>query len=247
MPVPATDRERFPNTAFINNYILHAISGNSEIPELMKRNKLDHWETHDEFVELIFREMLASELYQDYMNLERVEPQKANAFIIDLYSEIIATNEKLYDYLGDQELTWLDDFPVVNTVIVKQIRGVRPHHDVFRLMPLFKDSDDEVFGKELLEKTLKHHLALSEEIATKTTNWESDRITLIDFVLLRMAVCELKMFPTIPVKVTLNEYLEIAKEYSTPKSSIFINGVLDNIVKEYTDKGTLNKSGRGLM
>jgi transcription antitermination protein NusB len=99
----------------------------------------------------------------------------------------------------------------------------------------------------LFRKTLLNRSAINKEIEGKTKNWDSDRIANVDYVLLQMAICELKNFSSIPVKVTINEYLEIAKEYSTPKSSIFINGILDKLVKEYEEAGTLNKIGRGLM
>ena len=115
------------------------------------------------------------------------------------------------------------------------------------LPKLFKDEDDRDFGLDLLKKTILNQGSFSTEIASKTTNWDSDRITQIDTVLMQMAICEFQKFPSIPVKVTINEYLEIAKEYSTPKSSNFINGILDKIVKEYKVENKFNKIGRGLL
>jgi N utilization substance protein B len=112
---------------------------------------------------------------------------------------------------------------------------------------LYKDDEDRDFGIQLLNKTILNQNKYSQEIADKTTNWDSDRIAKLDSILLKMAICELQNFPSIPTKVTMNEYLEIAKEYSTPKSSMFINGILDRIVKEYGETGKLNKTGRGLM
>ena len=142
----------------------------------------------------------------------------------------------------------MDDMPLVNTMIIKMLRKLRPaESSVNGLMPLFKDKEDRQFGFDLLQKTINNTEEYNEIIAEKTVNWDKDRIALIDLVLLQMAICELKNFPSIPVKVTINEYLEISKEYSTPKSSVFINGILDKLVKEYEAKGTLNKAGRGLM
>ena len=113
---------------------------------------------------------------------------------------------------------------------------------------MYRDEEEDTqFAKDLFRKTLKYYPELQEEIEGKTPNWDSERITLIDAILLRMAICELLYFSSIPVKVTINEYLEIAKEYATPKSSSFINGILDNIVKDYKSTNRLNKSGRGLM
>jgi N utilization substance protein B len=170
------------------------------------------------------------------------------AFVIDLFTEIIAPNDKLYDYFEDKRLTWLDDLPVVNTAILKILKKVKASSDGKFFTPkLFKDTEDREFGVNLLKKTILNQAKFGEEIGAKTKNWDADRITQIDSILMQMAICEFQKFPSIPVKVTINEYLEIAKEYSTPKSSNFINGILDKIVKGYTEEGTLNKIGRGLM
>ena len=160
----------------------------------------------------------------------------------------MAPNEKLYEYLEDKNLTWLDDLPTVNTTILKILRKAKVSSTDHHFTPkLYKDLDDKQYAIDLFRKTLLNRTAINKEIEGKTQNWDSDRITNVDYALLQMAICELKNFPSIPVKVTINEYLEIAKEYSTPKSSIFINGILDKLVKEYEVAGTLNKVGRGLM
>jgi len=119
--------------------------------------------------------------------------------------------------------------------------------DYYFTPKLYKDLEDREYAIELFKKTLLNRSKFNQEIAAKTVNWDSERIANLDAILLQMAICEFQKFPSIPVKVTINEYLEIAKEYSTPKSSFFINGILDKIVKEYTEEGKLNKMGRGLM
>ncbi|MCL4153025.1 UNVERIFIED_CONTAM: hypothetical protein GTU68_042304 [Idotea baltica] len=150
--------------------------------------------------------------------------------------------------MEDNNLTWLDDLPTVNTTILKLLRKVKQTSQNSHFTPkLYKDADDKQFAIDLFRKTLLNRTAINKEIDGKTQNWDSDRIANIDYALLQMAICELKNFASIPVKVTINEYLEIAKEYSTPKSSIFINGILDKLVKEYEADGTLKKVGRGLM
>ena len=167
---------------------------------------------------------------------------------MDLFKEVIAPNEKLYNYLEDRNLTWIDDLPVVNTALVKLLnKSKQENSENFFTPHLFKDDDDKEFGVTLLKKTIENLDSYSEEISLKTQNWDKDRIADIDFVLLQMAICEFREFPSIPTKVSINEYIEIAKEYSTPKSNVFINGVLDKIVKEYDENKTLNKIGRGLM
>ncbi len=132
--------------------------------------------------------------------------------------------------------------------MLKVLRKLKLTSPETLLLPsLYKDDDDREFAKDLFKKTLLNSAKFSEEIAVKTTNWDSERLASIDGVLLKMALCEFQKFPSIPYKVTINEYLDIAKEYSTPKSSLFINGILDKIVKEYQSKSMHEKTGRGLM
>jgi N utilization substance protein B len=161
---------------------------------------------------------------------------------------VLAPNEKLYDYLEDKRLTWLDDLPLVNMTVLKRLQKMKPSSPESSLLPeLFKNEDDKTFGPELLSRTVGNDEFLTEEITKNTPNWDKERIADVDMVLIKMALCEFLKFPSIPVKATINEYLEIAKEYSTPKSSIFINGVLDKLVKEYSKNNTLKKTGRGLQ
>jgi len=128
------------------------------------------------------------------------------------------------------------------------LKKVKQDHDKDMSLPeLYKDIEDKKFAKDIFKKTVLNGADFAKEIEGKTPNWDKDRIAELDKALIKMAICEFQKFPSIPVKVTINEYLEIAKEYSTPKSSIFINGILDKISKEYQESGKLNKVGRGLM
>jgi N utilization substance protein B len=168
--------------------------------------------------------------------------------VLGLFKDIIAPNEKIYDYLEDDKLTWVDDIPIVNTHLLKVLKKVKENSTPsYFLSALLKDEEDMTFAKRLLTKTLLNNAKWEKEIEGKTPNWDKDRIADIDAILLKMAICELLNFPSIPERVTINEFLEIAKEYSTPKSSIFINGVLDKLVREYKEDGKLNKLGRGLL
>ena len=169
-------------------------------------------------------------------------------FLITLFKEVIAPNEKIYEYFEDDKLTWIDDIPIVNTFILKLFKKAKENHPPNFFLPrLLKDDSDMDFAQQLLTKTLLNDAKWTKEIEGKTPNWDKDRIADIDAILLKMAICELLNFSSIPEKVTINEFLEIAKEYSTPKSSIFINGILDKLVKEYKAEGKLNKMGRGLI
>ena len=244
----ATSEDKNPNNKFINNEVLIHLKNNTLLQKELEKRKIANWQLDNEYVEIIFKLLLKSDLYKGYMSNKLSSFQEDKNFVIDFFKSIIAPNEKLYDYLEDKNITWLDDLPVVNTTIVKLLRKMKPNCTEEHFLPkLFKDIEDKDFAIKLLQKTILNSNAFSEEVGVKTTNWDKDRIANIDFVLLKMAICEFQKFSSIPTKVTINEYLEIAKEYSTPKSSVFINGVLDKIVKEYEVKGTLNKVGRGLL
>ncbi|MFD2550428.1 transcription antitermination factor NusB [Bizionia sediminis] len=244
----ATSDDKNPNKKFSNNQVLLALKRNIKLNDAFEDYKVKNWELDGEYVDVIFKATLASKLYQDYMQTRTSTFAEDKAFIVTLFKEVIAPNDKLYDYLEDQSLTWTDDLPVVNTAILKRLRKVKAEApDTFFLPELFKDEDDRDYATALLKKTILKQTELNAIIASKTKNWDTDRIASIDTVLLQMAICELLYFPSIPVKVTINEYLEIAKAYSTPKSSVFINGILDKLVKEYQASNSLNKVGRGLM
>lgn len=244
----ATSEDKNPNRKFVNNEVLMQLSQNEALQEELTDRKLNNWSLDDEYVDIIYKAMLESELYRDYMATEVSTYKEDKAFVIDFFKNIVAPNEKVYDYIEDKNITWIDDLPVINTAIVKLLRKVKPTVGSTYFTPdLFKDLDDRDFAIALLKKTILNLSSFATEITSKTANWDKERIANTDFVLLQMAICEFHKFPSIPVKVTINEYLEIAKEYSTPKSSVFINGILDKLVKEYQAKGTLNKIGRGLM
>ncbi|NNF83083.1 MAG: transcription antitermination factor NusB, partial [Flavobacteriaceae bacterium] len=244
----ATAAERIPNTKFVDNQLLIKIAESKRLEELVQSRKLNNWKENDEYVDLIFKAIRKSPVYEKYMS-DRVNSfEEDKSFILDIYKQIIAPNDKLYSYYEDCKITWLDDLPVINTLFVKLIKRSSPSSSGDLLIPgLFRDEEDRQFGFDLMNKTILNLSFLTGIIEEKTMNWDKDRIANLDLVLLQMAICEIEKFPSIPVKVTINEYLEIAKEYSTPKSSNFINGILDKTVKEHQAKGTLNKAGRGLM
>lgn len=243
-----SDADKNPSTRFQDNQLLTFISSNAMLQDIIKKRKLNFWDLDFEYVDILFKAILKSDIYEAYIAIEETSFKDDKQFVVDVYTEIIAPNDKLYDYFEDKKLTWVDDLPVVNTVLLKVLRKVKLTSPETILLPnLYKDEDDKVFAKDLLKKTILNNSKFVDEVATKTTNWDSERLASIDGVLLKMALCEFQKFPSIPYKVTINEYLEIAKEYSTPKSSIFINGILDKIVKEYQSKQLHLKTGRGLM
>ena len=242
----STPEDRNPNLKFVNNAVLTALEQSSSLSEAVESRKINNWRQNDDYILLLLKAVKESALYADYMRTRENRFAEDRDFALRLFTEIIVPNEKLYDYLEDYKLTWVDDLPVVNTHIAKQIRAFSAD-EVWRVPKLYKDEEDREFASQLFRRTVLNESEFAKEYIDKTPNWDTERIAEIDTIILKMAICEFLRFPSIPVKVTINEYLEIAKEYSTPKSSIFINGILDNLVKEFQTKEKLKKTGRGLM
>ncbi len=236
-----------PNKKFVNNALLLGLDANTSILRAIEVRKFDIWKNNDDYINLLLDVVKKSEIYEKYLSTEKQTFQEDRDFVIQIFTELIAPNDKLYDYLEDQKLSWVDDIPVVNTLILKQLKSIKSEGFDLEVPHVYKDADDKDFAKDLFRKTLLNEQTFAKEYSDKTPNWDIERIAEVDTIILKMAICELHKFPSIPVKVTINEYLEISKEYSTPKSSIFINGILDNLVKEYEKTNKLKKSGRGLM
>ncbi len=245
----ANASDKYPNKEkFLNNKLLLQIANNELLKTELSKRKIKNWYLNGEYVKLIYKEIVESKSYASYMLAPTSNYEDDKRLIQTLFKEIIAPNEKIYDYFEDDKLTWIDDIPIVNTFLLKQLKKVtKDQKQSFFLPRLLKDDADMVFANELLTKTLLNNEKWEAEIEGKTPNWDKDRIADIDSILLKMAICELLNFSSIPEKVTINEFLEIAKEYSTPKSSNFINGILDKLVREYKADGRLNKKGRGLL
>jgi len=229
----------------VNNVCLNHIASSQELALLVEERGLANWELDDEYASLFLKEILASDFYKAYL-VEDSSFEKDKELVLTIFKRIIAPNEKLYSYYEDTCISWVDDLPLVNTMILKELKKTKVSKQM-KLTKLFKDEDDKKFGKELLTKVTLNDEELSTYIDVKTPKWDSDRIASMDAILMRMAICEFLKFSSIPVKVTINEYLEIAKEYSTNKSSTFINGILDSLVKDFKKEEKLQKIGRGLM
>jgi N utilization substance protein B len=243
----ATKEERNPSLKFVQNKVLAIIATSEALEQALEERKIKNWQQNDDIILLLIESIKASNLYQNYMQKATSSFEEDRNFIADLYTEVIAPSEKLYDYLEDYKLTWIDDLAGINTLILKQIKQLKSEEDALIIPKVYKDQDDKEFVTNLFRKTVLNEVDLSKEYIDKTPNWDVERIAELDTIILKMAICEFLKFPSIPTKVTINEYLEIAKEYSTPKSSIFINGILDNLVKEFEKDKRLTKSGRGLL
>lgn len=242
----ATKAELNPNTKFVNNQAIALLKESLSLQDYIEENTLNNWYLHSSYVANIYKELISSDLYKDYMADEEVSFKKERKFAIKFYEEFIAPNEKLAEYYEGENITWVDDIPFVNTWIVRTLQDLK-NQKTFVLGKLYKNPDDEEFVSILFKKVVLNLDKFEKEIVDKTPNWETDRIADMDMILIKMGICEFLNFPSIPVKVTINEYIEIAKDYSTEKSKIFINGVLDKVWKDFEEKGRLNKIGRGML
>ncbi|MFN8326504.1 transcription antitermination factor NusB [Flavobacterium sp.] len=242
----ATPQEKNPNKKFIQNSVIKSIADSPAFKQALDKRRINNWINDDSYILLLLADVKKSDIYERYMLDKKTSFEDDKKFILDIFEKVLAPNEKLYEYLEDYKLTWVDDIPVVNTQILKDLKSLSKDSS-FEVSKLYKDIEDKEFVSLLFRKTVLNEVELAKEYIDKTPNWDADRIAEMDTIILKMAICELLKFPSIPVKVTINEYLELAKEYSTPKSSIFINGILDNLVKEFTLENKIKKTGRGLL
>ena len=242
----ATPEELKPNGKFVNNQVFKLLEESISLNSFVETNNISCWKLDTEYIHEILKLTKESELYTSYMNSGKSSFQEDKEFVISWFKEIIAPNEKLADYFEDKNISWVDDIPFVNTWIVKTLNQIKPEQ-AFHLGNLYKDIDDKKFVVELFRKVVLNHSEFEKEVMDKTPNWDADRIAEIDMILIKMAICEFLKFPSMPTRVTINEYIEISKDYSTEKSSFFINGVLDKILKDFTATKRLNKIGRGLL
>lgn len=237
-----------PNTRFIDNPVFKTIIASSDLREASEKNKVN-WVgvEHREMFKKIVNTIKESEEYFVYMNNETSTFEEDREFAVSLFKKYIANSELIYNFFEEKSINWLDDIDLACSMVLKSIKGIE-EEKTFHVMPLYKDKEDEItFVKMLLQKTIaldKENLTLIDEL---TKNWELDRIAKMDILLLKMAITELQIFNNIPKKVTLNEYIEISKFYSTPKSSGFINGILDKAIVILESNSKIQKIGRGLI
>ena len=237
-----------PNTRFYNNKLLAQLTNNRFLQKKIQEYSIS-WVEDNEFVKKIYQKVTETNSYKEFMASDDDSYETHAAFIIKIFKNQIADHELLQHILEEKNIHWLDDHYFVCGYVVKTLKEFSENTaPEFQLPKLYKDQEDDLaFIKTLYHQVLIHDAEYEKVIMTKAQNWEADRIAAVDFILMKMAVCELEKLTSIPVKVTLNEYIEISKLYSTPKSRMFINGVLDKLVAELTTEGKIQKRGRGLI
>lgn len=236
-----TPEDLNPNTRFIDNAFVAQMSNNIQFNEYLQAHKLS-WVNDSEIIKVLFEKIIDSEFYSEYMNAPATDYAADKDIWRKIFKKIILQSEELDDSIQDQNIYWTDDIEMVVSFIIKTIKRFdESKGDEQPLLPMFKDEEDAEFARKLMRSVLTKGPKLREMIDVNTKNWELDRIAFMDIVIMEVALAELMDFPTIPVNVTLNEYIEIAKTYSTEKSGTFINGVLDNIVGQLKSENKLIK------
>jgi N utilization substance protein B len=238
-----TKEDLNPNLKFVNNSLLLSLHENKEFKAQIEKRKIS-WQNDFDVVRKLFNEIRNGEVYKAYMSSGQNSAEEDRNFLITLITDHLSQNEVLTSILEDKNIHWADDsFVAFNSAI----RNFETFEGKFELMPLLKDEQDDLaFMSDLFNKTIIYRQTFEEMIDRHASNWELERIASMDMLLMEMALTEILHVPNIPVKASLNEYIDISKEYSTPNSKTFVNGVLDKIIAELKRDNRIVKSGRGL-
>ena len=242
-----TNEDLNPNTKLIDNRLVKQLSVNQQLKNYSKKTGLS-WRDYIELPRKYYNILKDSDIYKEYMSSGKSSYAEDKKFVARLFDLILMESEELESVLEEKSVYWNDDLDFVSIMVDKTIRQFKESTvDDHSLMPLYRSDEDEIFVKTLLRKTILNSDTLMELIDSNTTNWEIERVALMDTLVMQLAITEIMEFPEIPVKVSLNEYIEIAKFYCTSKSSTFVNGILDKIVREIREKKMFSKNGRGLI
>ncbi|MEI6677233.1 MAG: transcription antitermination factor NusB [Mariniphaga sp.] len=242
-----TEDDLNPNLRFVNNRLINRLKDDKSLNDYLTRNKLN-WSASPDLIRGIFNSMIESDLYTIYINSSTDDFQNDRRFCEDFFSNILVNSDIMLNELEEQSIYWNDDLDFTISMVIKTIKKFKSADDRNEyLMSLYKDEEDQDFTTKLFRKAIMNNAENRQIIETYTKNWDVDRVAIMDVLIMQLALTELIEFPSIPVKVTLNEYIELAKYYSTNRSSTFINGVLDRITKDFREEGKIVKSGRGLL
>lgn len=242
-----------PNPRFVDNPFLLQLDNNRHLRKLISQNKIS-WADHQEIIRKMYQHLRESEEFQKYMNAPSVSYRQHKEIILYFFGEIMLGSEAFVSLFEERSIHWADDIDTAATMVAKTIRKWEAGFDEFSELPPLMVSPDEE-GDDLIRdfvlKLFRKVISKGEEYAVLITkravNWEFDRIATLDVIMLKMAMAEFTDFPSIPVKVTINEYIEISKDYSTPRSRQFVNGMLDKLVADLRNEDKIKKTGRGLI
>ena len=221
----------------VENKFIKAIEDSKYIEQYITKNEINFFKNDIKIVEQVFDKIYNAEFLKN--SSKDTDPV---SLLIKIYKELIVTDSNLYSFYEDCEIGWVDDFPLINTEILNMLKNFSRNEKLTINKTIFKDKDDKIFGWNLFKRTSENFLIYENLISKYTPQWESDRIAVIDSLLLKMCITEFKFFENIPYNVSLNEYVEISKDYSSMNSSSFINGILNNIMKDLKEQGLIKKN-----
>lgn len=241
-----------PNMRYVENRVLVALENNKDLRKEEERLKIN-WADHQDIVRGYYNKMRETEEYKQYMSDPVDNFDHDKKFIVKMINEYFADLEVLQDFYEEKSIFFVDDYHLVSSMLVKFFTEMKANFDENTSLPsIYKTGNDPVnedkeFVKNLFRKVLLHDSEYGKMVGENTSNWEKERVCIMDMIILKLAITEFCCFPYIPVKVTMNEYIEISKYFSTPKSKIFVNGILDRILKKLNDQGAVVKKGIGLL
>ncbi len=238
----------FPNTRFIDNRFLKQLEQNISLAHASEKHKIN-WGGEGELMRKFFKQLTDTEEFKTFMTGAEPAYKQDQEVVLRLFKRHLINYADLHEFFEERSIYWVDDLDLVASMTIKTFKSFEEDTSAnHELLPLWKEPEDEMpFVKTLFRKAITNNKTLEDIIHKHTDNWELDRIALMDMILMKMAITEAQEFSQIPVKVTLNEYIELSKYYSTPKSSNFINGVLDKVFEEMQAEGAIKKVGRGLI
>ena len=237
-----TEEDLNPNTKFVENKFIAQLEVNKQLMDFVANQKRT-WANDEDFLKALFEKILASDIYKEYMAASDSSYDADRELWRKLYKTFIFNNEELDALLEDQSLYWNDDKEIVDTFVLKTIKRFDEKNGADQpLLPEFKDDEDQEFARRLFRRSILNCDYYRHLISENTRNWDLDRVAFMDVIIMQCALAEILSFPNIPISVSLNEYVDIAKVYSTNKSGSFVNGTLDGIVKVLKKEGKLTKN-----
>jgi transcription antitermination protein NusB len=242
-----THEDLHPNTKFVTNALLRIIANSKKMSAASKEIHL-RWRDNPDLLKQMFKMLSETADYKEYMESKERGFEHDREYLLRMFRKHLINFELMHDYLEDAGIFWNDDLDLASSMVLRTLKSVKDNGEDITFLPLWKEDDDEEeFCRQLFRQTLAKGADNEALISENTPNWETDRIALMDMVLLKMAFAEAMTFDSVPVKVTMNEYIELSKFYSTPKSANFVNGLLDQLIPKLQSSGKIKKIGRGLV
>ena len=241
----ATYEDLNPNRRFVDNPVIQLIANSDSVNDVLASRKLS-WANQQDAVKDVYNRLVESELYKNYMSASINTFTNDKKFVEEFF-QWLEQDEALADVVTEMSLLWADDYGFALYLAMRTVQHTKASHEELKVLPKFKSEEDLDFAKTLFVKSLVQYEDNQEVVDRYSKNWDVERVVFMDSLILSIAITELTYFESIPVKVTLDEWIDIAKYYSSPTSSNFVNGVLDKIVAEFKESGRINKSGRGLL